>query len=97
MLALGVSGPLADLVLLLAASATGVRSTSRKIATIFASVNRLFLIGSLLSRGYLPRNHWSEETEQASFRRESAAGKACAGGVSGYVVGAGHVAGGHDG
>jgi DNA-binding NarL/FixJ family response regulator len=51
-----------------ATSATEVRSASRKIATICSSVNRLFLTGSSLTKSYLSRNHWSEETGQVRAR-----------------------------
>jgi hypothetical protein len=50
-----------------AASATDVRSASRKMATICSSVNRLFLMGSSLSKSHLPKNHWSEETGQVTM------------------------------
>jgi hypothetical protein len=30
-------------------------------------VNRLFLMGSSLSKSHLHRNYWSEETEQVSL------------------------------
>jgi hypothetical protein len=36
------------------------------MATICSSVNRLFLMGSSLSKSHLPKNHWSEETGQVS-------------------------------
>src|SRR5678810_886595 len=50
----------------LAASATDVRSASRSTATICSSVNRLFLMGSSLSKSHLHRNYWSEETGQVN-------------------------------
>ena len=31
-----------------------------------SSVNRLFLMGSSLSKSHLPRNYWTEETEQVT-------------------------------
>lgn len=39
-----------------------------QIATICLSVNRLFLIGSSLSKSHLSRNHWYEETKQVTAR-----------------------------
>src|SRR5664279_3750611 len=48
----------------LAVSATDVRSASRSTATICSSLNRLFLMGSSLSKSHLHRNYWSEETGQ---------------------------------
>jgi len=45
-----------------ATSATELRSASRRIPTICSSVNRLFFIGSSLTKSHLSRNHWSEET-----------------------------------
>jgi hypothetical protein len=36
------------------------------MATICSSLNRLFLMGSSLSKSHLHRNHWSEETGQVT-------------------------------
>jgi hypothetical protein len=36
------------------------------MATICSSLNRLFLMGSSLSKSHLRRNYWSEETGQVS-------------------------------
>ncbi len=47
-------------------SATELRSASRRMATICSSVNRLFCIGSSLTKSHLSRNLWSEETGQVS-------------------------------
>lgn len=48
----------------LAVSATDVRSASRSTATICSSENRLFLMGSSLSKSHHYRNYWHEETGQ---------------------------------
>ena len=48
----------------LAVSATLLRSASLRMATICSSLNRLFLMGSSLSKSHLHRNYWSEETRQ---------------------------------
>lgn len=50
----------------LAASATDVRSASRRIATICSSVNRPFLMISSQSRSRFSRNYWYEETGQVN-------------------------------
>ena len=55
----------------LAAAATDVASASRRMATICSSLNRLFLMGSSLSKSHLHRNHWSEETGQVMGLRKS--------------------------
>jgi hypothetical protein len=63
-LAPGVNRLLTDL-FFLAATATVVRSASRKMATICSSRNRLFLIGSSLwSKSHLPRNQVIEKVGQ---------------------------------
>ena len=48
----------------LAVSATVLRSASRRMATIYSSLNRLFLMGSSLSKSHLSSYPWSEETGQ---------------------------------
>jgi len=48
----------------LATAATDVASASRRMATICSSLNRLFLMGSSLSKSHLPRNYRYEEAGQ---------------------------------
>jgi hypothetical protein len=57
----------------LAASATEVRSASRKTSTICSSVNRLFFMGSSRDGSHLPRNYWSEETGQVRMNSAASA------------------------
>ena len=50
----------------LAATGTDVASASRRMATICSRLNRLFLMGSSLTKSHLPKNYWSEETGQVT-------------------------------
>jgi hypothetical protein len=47
----------------------GHLKSEASLATICSSLNRLFLMGSSLSKNHLHRNYWSEETEQVSGAR----------------------------
>lgn len=50
-----------------AVSAKLMRSAPRRVATIFSTLNRLFLMGSSQFESRLPRSYWTEEAGQVTL------------------------------